>query len=218
MLVACYDSNTLVRLDADGKALETIDLKKYGGVGPNDFVKDSRGGVYFSTSGVFEDKAEATGKVFYRDRPGRVRCVAEKIHYANGLALTDGGDSLLVAETLEGRILKFEVKADGGLSEKPHVWKQLSDVRPDPKDKPWFVGPDGLKADSRGNLYICQFGAGRVLVVDAKGDWIRTLSVPFQYVTNVALNPDDEGVVYVTAAEDAWKAPYGGAVYEIPNH
>jgi gluconolactonase len=217
LLVACYDNNTLVRLDAERKTLETIDVKKWGGNGPNDFAKDHRGGVYFSASGAFEKTAPATGKVFYRDRQGKVQSVAEKIHYANGLAVTNGGKNLLVAEMLEGRILTFEVKEDGSLSEKGAVWKRLSEIRPDPQDKQWFIGPDGLKTDSKGNLYICEFGTGRVLVTDAKGVWLRTLCVPYKYVTNVALDPENEGVVYITAAKDAWNKPYGGAVYEIPN-
>jgi hypothetical protein len=46
------------------------------------------------------------------------------------------------------------------------------------------------------------------------------LAVPCKYVTNVALNPADESVVYVTAAKNGMAenpAEAGGSVYEIPN-
>jgi sugar lactone lactonase YvrE len=222
VLVACYDSNTLVRLNEKGEPVETIDVTERGGVGPNDFVTDSAGGVYFSASGVFGENEPATGKVFYLDPAGEMQCVAKEIHYSNGLALADDGKSLLVAEMRKGQILKFDVGPDHGLSNR-RVWKKLADVRPDPKDMKWFIGPDGLKADSKRNFYICQFGAGRILVIDKDGKWIRTLPVPYKYVTNVALNPAHEDVVFVTAAEDADpdekdpKRVYGGKVFEIPN-
>jgi sugar lactone lactonase YvrE len=75
--------------------------------------------------------------------------------------------------------------------------------------------PDGLKVDSRGNIYICQFGAGRILVTRPDGTWLRTIAVPLKGVTNVAFGPDEK-MLYVTAVKDAAE-PYLGAVYEIPN-
>jgi sugar lactone lactonase YvrE len=225
LLVACYLSNTLVRLSADGKQLDAVKVEgAQEEAGPNDFVKDADGGVYFSTSGKFDVKAKPTGRVYYRDSSGEIRCVAKDIHYANGLALTDGGKTLLVAATLDATILKYAVRKPGQLSETPDAWRRLDEIQKDPadvaRDVKGYVGPDGLKTDSKGNVYTCQFGAGRVLVADKDGKWLRTVPVPYKYVTNVALNPDDESVVYVTAAKDGMNekaAEAGGAVFEIPN-
>ena len=49
ILVACYDGNYLVELDAAGKELRTFGKDSAGKpfVGPNDFSSDGRGGVYF---------------------------------------------------------------------------------------------------------------------------------------------------------------------------
>jgi sugar lactone lactonase YvrE len=214
LLVACYDKNTLVRINEEGKTLETIRLDA-DAKGPNDLTADARGGVYFSTSGIFEKGAPVEGKVYYLPAAGKPRLVAGDIHYANGLAVTDGGKCLLVAEHLKGRILKFLIGKDGGLSGRA-VWKRLADVYPDPDDVDWYTGPDGLKVDSQGNLYVCQFGASRILVTRPDGTCFRTVTLPEKYVTNVALGRNED-FLYVTAVKDPWKEPYPGTVYEIPN-
>jgi sugar lactone lactonase YvrE len=214
LLVACYDNNTLVHLSGEGKTLEVIPLDA-SVKGPNDLAGDAKGGVYFTTSGTFEKGAPVEGKVYYLPAGGKPRLVAENIHYANGLAVTEGGKCLLVAEHLKGRILKFQIGKDGGLSGRA-VWKRLADIYPDPDDVDWYTGPDGLKVDSQENVYICQFGAARLLVTRPDGTCFRTVALSERYVTNVALGPN-EGSLYVTAVSDPWKEPYPGTVYEVPN-
>src|ERR1700681_4911062 len=56
ILVACYDGNYLVELDAHGKKVRTISKDSSGKpfVGPNDFTTDGHGGIYFSASGVYD--------------------------------------------------------------------------------------------------------------------------------------------------------------------
>jgi gluconolactonase len=220
VLVACYDNDTLVRLKLDGTVLETIDLKD--AKGPNDFALDNRGGVYFSTSGTFDDTKEGrqkNGKVYYLPRGEKTpRLVAEGIHYANGLAITDKGNTLLVAEHLQGQILKYPIDKETGNLGKGAIWKALADIKPNPdgKKRPWFLGPDGLKVDSNGRTYICQFGAGRILITKPDGTLAHTVTVPDRYVTNVAFSPDEK-TLYVTAARNFEDKPYPGSVYAIPN-
>jgi gluconolactonase len=211
LLVACYDEGTLVRLDATGlpKGPDRTGFK-----GINDFAMDASGGVYFSTSGEWMEGARPEGKVYYLSPAGKVSQVAEGIHYANGLAVVEGGKRLLVAEMLKGQVLQYKIGKEGALSNRS-VWKRLSDIQPGPRDADWTTGPDGLKADSQGNIYICQFGASRILVTRPDGTWLRTISVPLKGVTNMAFGPGEK-ILYVTAVKDA-SEPYLGAVYEIPN-
>jgi sugar lactone lactonase YvrE len=217
LLVASYDTNTLVRLDSKGKTLETIKADSDGKPfkGPNDFVTDSHGGVYFSASGKWKKGSKAKGKVYYWTPDGKVKLVAQDIHYANGLAIIDSGKTLLVAEHLRNRVLKYTIGKEGGLS-RGAIWKRLADIQPDPNDADWYTGPDGLKTDLQGNVYICQFGASRILVTGSDGKWLRTIAVPLKYVTNLAFGPR-EATLFVTAVQDPWQQPYLGAVYAIPN-
>jgi gluconolactonase len=211
LLVACYDEGTLVHLDTSGKELSaTKDPDGNPFNGPNDFAMDLAGGVYFSTSGEWAEKAAPEGKVYYRSPAGEISRVAKGIHYANGLAVVRGGERLLVAETMKSRVLQYTIGKGGSLAG-PTVWKQLAA----PRDADWSTGPDGLKTDSEGNVYICHFGASRILVTQPDGTLLRNFRVPLKGVTNVALAPGEK-TLYVTAVKDA-KEPYLGAVYEIPN-
>ena len=217
LLVTCYDTSTLVTISLDGKTLDTTDSAKAGVSlkGVNDLAPDGKGGIYMSASGVFDVAAPIEGTVVYRAPDGSFHEVANDIHYSNGMAVTDGGKSLLVSEMLAARVLKFDVAADGSLSNR-RVFVRLKDVVADPEGADAYYGPDGLKVGASGNVYIAQNGGASILVVSPEGKLVRQLPVPSKYVTNVGFGAD-EGTLIVTAATDPWNAPYPGEVYLVEN-
>ncbi len=215
ILVACYDTNSLLELDEHGKEVATITKDSSGKsfTGPNDFAADGHGGIYFSASGVYDLKAPITGAVFHLSADGgHVREVANTIHYSNGLTLSKNGQQLLVAEMLAGRILSFPIQADGTLGPRA-VWARLQDLTAPTPNEDAYNGPDGLKVGSDGNYYIAQNGSGRVLVVNEDKKLVRTIEVPTPYVTNMGFGADGAGTVYITGVFDQWKTPFPGAVY-----
>jgi gluconolactonase len=215
ILVACYDGNSLVELDAQGKELRTISKDSAGNafIGPNDFAADGHGGIYFSASGVYDIKAPITGTVLHLAANGQeVREIANLIHYSNGLTLSKDGQHLLVAEMLAGRILSFPIAADGTLGPRI-VWARLQDLAPPTPHEDAYNGPDGVKLGPDGNYYIAQNGSGRVLVVSEDRHLVRKINVPTPYVTNVGFGAHGADEVYITGAFEQWKEPYPGAVY-----
>jgi sugar lactone lactonase YvrE len=216
-LVTCYDANTLVRITSKGETIETLteDQEGQSFVGPNDAVVDAKGGVYFSASGAWNVAAPIDGRILYIDPDGTITEVADDIHYSNGLALSPDGKTLYASEMAAQRVLKFEV-ADGGMLGARYLFIRLGDLAADPQGVDIYMGPDGLKTDSAGNLYIAQFEGGRVLVVDPEGKLVRILMVPAPYVTNLTFG-ETEGTVFITAATDAWSEPYPGQVYKVEN-
>ncbi len=215
LLVACYDTNSLVELDANGHELRTIDRDSHGKpfIGPNDFAPDGKGGVYFSASGVYDLAAPITGAVLHLSADGKNLVeVADTIDYANGLTLAEDGEHLLVAEGLAGRILSFPIEADGGLGQRS-VWARLQDLIPPTPGEDAYNGPDGFKLGPDGNYYIAQNGSGRVLVVNEQRKLVRSIEVPTPYVTNMSFGADGVATVYITGSFDQFKPPYPGAVY-----
>lgn len=217
LLISCHDANTLVQISPSGETQNTIPTDSNGErfPGPHDFARDAKGGTYFSASGAFDAKATIRGRIYYLAPDGSLKPVAYLIHFPNGLALADDGKALLVSEHLAGRVLKFDVKPDGSLGNRK-VFRRLQDIAPDPPDADAYTGPDGLKVDSKGNVYICQFGGGRVLVTDREGTLIRMLEVPARYVTNISFGATED-IVYITAVTDLRAAPYPGEIYEAVN-
>jgi gluconolactonase len=215
LLVACYDSNSVVELDGSARELRVIraDGRGRSFTGPNDFAADGHGGIYFSASGVYDVKAPITGAVLHISADGgSVSEVANTIHYSNGLTLAKDGRHLLVAEMLAGRVLSFDIGANGSLGAR-RVWARLQDLVPPTPHEDAYNGPDGLKLGPDGNYYIAQNGSSRVLVVDENRKLVRIIQVPTPYVTNMAFGPRGAKTVFVTGAFEQWKAPFPGAVY-----
>ncbi len=215
LLVACYDTNSLIELDAEGHEVRSISKDRQGKpfIGPNDFAADGKGGVYFSASGVYDLAAPITGAVLQLAADRRTATVvADTIHYSNGLTRAADGQHLLVAEGLAGRILSFPIEADGRLGPRS-VWARLRDLAPPTPNEDGFNGPDGLKLGPDGNYYIAQNGSGRVLVVDEKKQLVRSIDVPTPFVTNLCFGPDGAATIFITGTFDQFHAPYAGAVY-----
>jgi len=99
-LVTCYDSGSIARISADGKTITEYKQDREGRSfqGPNDFVAGKKGGVYFTASGPWESEP-IVGKIFYMDPKGEIRQVADDLHYANGIALSNDGKTLFLAES-----------------------------------------------------------------------------------------------------------------------
>jgi gluconolactonase len=218
-ITTCYDNGTIGRISADGKVLSAYTHDKDGNrfVGPNDFAPDSHGGIYFTTSGDQGPVIDA--KVFYIAADGTITQKAIDLHSANGLAVSRDGNILYVVETEDNRLLQFKVGADGSLSDR-RVFLNLDDLT----QHVGHIWPDGVKIDSKGNIYIGQNPrdpqaplAGRIFVVGADGKLLRTLSLPSPGVPNLAFAPDEK-TLYVTALDQLDKSPYHGKVYAIPNN
>jgi gluconolactonase len=217
-LATCYDNGTIGRIAADGANLPpyTHDKDGHPFIGPNDFAPDGRGGIYFSCSGSHGDAID--GKVFYLASDDTIRLVAGDIHNANGLAVSKDGAILYVVETDENRLLKFKVGADGSLSDR-RIFVNLDDLA----HHAVHIWPDGVKIDSRGQIYIGQSArathvpyAGVIFVVDDKAKMLRRMTLPSLQVPNFAFSPD-ERTLYVTAVDQIDKSPYLGKLYSIAN-
>lgn len=214
LLVPCYEGNFLARLATDGRLVERRAKGDDGHAltGANDVVMDGKGGAYITASGRWDVAAPPEGAVFHLAPDGRLVRVASGLHFANGIALLDQGLALLVAETLARRVTAFAVAPDGTLG-RPRPFCRLDDFGPLPADADRYAGPDGMELHPSGTLWICEFGAGRVHVVDGAGRHVRTIATPFHGVTNVAFGP--AGEAYLTVVEQPWKEPFTGAIWRV---
>ena len=219
-LTTCYDSGSIGRISADGKELAPYTHDKDGNrfVGPNDFAPDRHGGIYFTCSGTAPGPM-IDGKVFYLAADGTISQQAVDIHSANGIVVSNDGKILYVIETEDHRLLQFKIAADASLSGR-RVFLDLDELT----HNVGHIYPDGVKIDSKGQLYIGQNPrdahaalAGTIFIVDAQGKLLRTLKLPSPGVPNLTLSPD-ERTVYVMALDQLDKSPYKGKVYAIANH
>lgn len=214
-LVTCHLGRAVVWVRGIGRmaALHTVGAGGEPIGNPNDSVADGRGGVYFSASGRFAPAAAATGAIYRIVPGGRPRRVASKIHYANGVVLGPDGKYLYVSAHLARQVLRFRIARDGSLKAR-ETWLRLANVvKPAPGAGP-LAGPDGLTFDAAGNLFIAEYGAGRVLVVGPDRRLQKIIALPNRFVTSVEFGPGKH-TLYITARADNERWPYKGAVYKL---
>ena len=99
-----------------GGALDAIaDLTGFGSAPFNELVVDAAGNSYVNGG---------PGSVVCVGPDGSVRQVADELQWPNGMALVDGGRTLVVADSHAEQLVAFEVAIDGTLSGR-RVWADL---------------------------------------------------------------------------------------------
>ncbi len=167
--------------------------------GPNDLAFDARGNFYFT-----DPLWDHTGNVYFchRVKGGKwtTTFFAGELYFPNGVAVAPDGHALFVGETQRNRIWKIEIKADGSEGHK-RVWCVL----PTPPHS--WNGPDGMRFDNRGRLFVAQYGNHAIQVISPQGRVLETLDAGGQNPTNVAFSRDQK-TLYVSETET-------NAIYKI---
>jgi len=221
LLVACDDVHgAVLELDMTGKALRRWDSDSNGRKldgGINDIVVTANGGAYATLSGPFVDPPVAVmGEILYRAPRGKQwAVVAGDLNYANGIGVSPDQKTLYVSETVGNCILKFAINADGSLSHRSN-FALLNLLVPD-KVRSWWLGPDSMKIDSKGNMYVAQWSGGKILNLSPQGKLLHEFDIAAgNGTTNVAFGRD-ENDLYVTVAKNPDDPQARGSVVKIAN-
>jgi len=165
---------------------------------PNDLAFDTSGNLYFTdppyglTKGADDPARELDWSGVYRLTPaGEVVLLYQALSRPNGIALSPDEKTLYVANSdpEEATWSSFRIEEDGSLGE-PFVFHDATGLV---KANPGL--PDGLKVDSKGNIFAT--GPGGIFVFSPKGDLLGTISTG-EPTANLAFNAD-ESMLYITA-------------------
>jgi gluconolactonase len=218
-LLACEPKlRRITRTEADGKLTvltERYDGKRYNQ--PNDLTVDSKGRIYFSDpcygdrSGmeIRNEKGQTIEGIYRIDPDGKVtRITGRELDRPNGVLVSADDRYLFVADnnndTTGGarKLWRFDLKKDGTVDFATR--KLLHD---------WETGrgPDGLKQDQKGRLYVAaglnkpnppfepaKDKKGGIYVFTPEGKLLTFLSVPRDEVTNCAFGGEDRKTLYIT--------------------
>lgn len=228
-LLACQPGKRrVVRFGPDGKEAAVL-ADSFGGKKfnqPNDLALDSKNRLYFSDPryGPRDDmqQLDAEGKtiegVYRIDPDGKLeRVLGREVERANGVLVSADDRYLFVADnnndTVGGarKLWRFELTADGTV--RPGTGKLLKD---------WFTGrgPDGLKQDEKGRLFVAgglnrpnppaepakDIPAGIYVVDPDTGKQLDFLPIPTDEVTNCAFAGADRKTLLITG---------GGVLYSV---
>ena len=222
-LLACTDDpGAILELDMSGKQLRRWDTdssgqKFVGGI--NDVVVTANGGAYATVFGPYADPPLPTlviGKVLYL-APGGEKWmeVAKDLNYANGIGVSPDQKTLYVSQTVSNCMLKFTIEPDGSLSHRSN-FALLSVLTKNKHESPW-LGPDSMKVDSKGNIYVAQWFGGKVLKLSPEGKLLHVFNIAAgEGTTNVAFSPGEKEL-YVTVVKDPDDPKAKGSIVKIAN-
>jgi sugar lactone lactonase YvrE len=182
MLVVSMRDRRVLRVPGDGGAPEVhADLSSLAPWHLNDMVVDEGGRAYVGNFG-FDLMSGATIRstcIVRVDPDGTATVAAGDLRFPNGTVVFPDGRTLVVAETLAGRLTAFDVGDDGSLQNR-RVWAQLSPA-PDTDDigeliAAGGVAPDGIALDAEGAIWVADAIGARVIRVHEGGEIVEEIA------------------------------------------
>ena len=184
-LYSCeYKSRRVTRTDTAGRVevlVEKFEGKRLNA--PNDIVVRHDGHVYF-TDPLFTplDQRELDFYGVYHVTPaGQIEAIVRSKTRPNGITLSPNGKILYVANTDEKNIRAYDLDRSGHASGERVVIRDLP------------AGPDGIRTDAKGNLYIAARG---VAIYSSKGGLLANLTPPVN-PRNLAFGDRDLRTLYL---------------------
>jgi len=174
LLVVSMRDRRVLRQETDGSLVEHADLAGLATGYLNDMLVDHTGRAYVGNFG-FDLMAGAplrTANLVRIDPNGSASVAADGLAFPNGMALLDGGATLVVAESFGNRLAGYTVGADGSLSERrdwasfgpPPTSDDLGEILPG-----LAVAPDGICAAPDGTVWVADAVHNRAIRVAEGG-------------------------------------------------
>lgn len=196
-LITCADQdNQLWSISPKGKITVLIkDFQRSRFNGPNDLWIDPKGGIYFTDPyfqrDYWERKSADPGiqgeKLYYLPKGKATLVVVDSaLQKPNGIIGTPDGQYLYVADMGPKKIFKYQIGADGTLTNRQTFVEDLS---------------DGMTIDERGNIYLAGKG---VSVYTKEGKKIEQIDIPSRWTANVCFGGKNKDVLFITASESVY--------------
>jgi gluconolactonase len=189
----------IIRIAPDGKSYETL-ADRYEGKrlnSPNDVVGGPDGALYFTDPTLDLVKGETQEVPFqgvYRvDGSGKVTLLTKELDQPNGIAFSPDGHYLYVDDSSKKNIRRYRFHPDGTVSD--------GMIFGDETVEGSKAVPDGMKLDTKGNLYVT--GPGGIWVWSPAGKHIGTILVPEQ-PANLTWGGPDSSTLYITATTSVY--------------
>ena len=213
-LIACEHANRRVsRTTADGQVL-TI-ASHYQGKrlnSPNDVVVKSDGSLYFtdppyglSAAYGVESEKELDFQGVYRLSPNgdTLTLLVDDFDRPNGICFSPDESILYINDTERMHVRAFDVQPDGTIANGRVFGEEEGDTGK----------PDGMKADTHGNVYLT--GPDGIWVFAPDGTHLGIILVP-ERSANLAWGGDDWKSLFITASTSVYRVECKGTGVAVP--
>lgn len=170
LLVVAMHARQVLRREANGELVPHADLSRIATWHANDMLVDGAGRAYVGNfgDGTAPPEPITPATLALVEPDGTVRAAATDLDLPNGMALVDGGHTLVVAETraLPPRITTFTVGTDGSLTDRRVLVELTNEL------------PDGLTVDANDDIWFASPFTGELIKLSRDGRIVTRLACP----------------------------------------
>ena len=204
LLVVAMKERAVKRLDPSGLVLHA-DIRHLTAHLCNDMVVDGQGTAWVGNFGFDLDAVtKASGVEVFNSFPvanlvrvdpdGAAHVAAEDMHFPNGSVITPDGKTLIVAESLAGRLTAFTINADKSLTDR-RVWAALEGV-----------APDGICLNDNNQVWVANAVGPEVLLVAEGGEVMQRVVTSQPCYACMLGGTDGKTLFAITAASSDGEA------------
>jgi sugar lactone lactonase YvrE len=195
LLVTAGPESLLLRQEPGGSLATHADLGHLPAVGLNEIVVDGRGNAYVNGAGfdLMAGEEPAPGMVAVVAPDGTARAVAGDLAFPNGMALTPGDRTLIVADSYAKALVAFDVQADGSLANR-RTWADVEGP------------PDGICFDAEGAVWYGRVPDKTCVRVGEGGEVLERIELDRGCFACMLGGPDGR-TLFMVATE--WRGPAG---------
>ena len=195
----------VLRLEQDGSLVEHADLSGLASWHLNDMLVDDAGRAYVGNFGfdLMSGASTRTANIVLISPDGTARVAADGLAFPNGMALLDGGSTLVVSESLGNRLGGFTVGVSGEPSQR-RDWASWpgaptsDNLAKAPAEV--SVVPDGMCAAGDGTVWVADANNHRAIRVAEGGKIVDEVSVGDLHVFACTLGGSDGHTLFLCAA------------------
>jgi sugar lactone lactonase YvrE len=188
----------VMRINSDGKTSIHSDLSVFGPKHLNDMIVDSEGRAYVDTNSYLpghETPPEVRDRIAIVTPDGKARIAAEGMMGPNGLAISEDGRTLIVAEIRARKISSFDIDAIDGSIQNKQLFAETGDAR----------RPDGLCLDAEGAVWYACPDTGEFVRVLRGGEVTQVVkSANGNFALACCLAGPQRKTLYMMSAETTW--------------
>lgn len=200
-----FDSRgSVVSMAADGTDIQEI-VPRDAEMLPDDLVFDENGGFYFTD--FKGGSSQPDGGVYYvGPGGGKPVMVLPNLKIANGIGLSPDGKTLWVTELAGGKLHRVTLSDATTIAPFGSVIAYTFTG----------AGPDSLRVDSEGNVYVAIYGQGRVMVFNPQGLPIGQYVLPGRdeghnlRSTSMVIRPGTDEMLFLT---NDWDKGQGSTIF-----
>lgn len=197
MLVADYTGHNILKIDMKTKEI-SIYAHEPKMNQPNDMALAPNGNLYASDP----DWKNKKGQLWLITPKGKISLLEGNMGTTNGIEVSPDGKMLYVNESAQLKVWAYDIQLDGTLKNKRliHTFEGY--------------GMDGMCCDIKGNIYLCRYDKGTVVLLSPKGKLLREIWLKGKQPSNITFGGPDNKTCYITLQDrgcfETFRSEYPG--------